>query len=286
MSYKRVISLIMSIGLLVGLMSISVYAEGGSLKEVIEGQESSQSTTGSQEAAPTQPQQTQPNVGYDGNKQFLDELQDAGHVDMNNTLPGMDIAKSTISAVTGFAINILSYALTCLLTLRVVLDLVFIAIPFSRSLLSNGFMGNGQAGAGGMPNNSMGGMGGMGGYGGMGSMGGYGGMGGYGSRYGGMNSMGGMGGMGQQTAMNNQGNSLHNIQFVSNAALNAVAAESQLGPDGKPVNAFKAYTKDMFVVLVTVPVLLVLAISGALLDLGFVIGNAVSSALGKLGSMI
>ena len=75
--------------------------------------------------------------------------------------------------------------------------------------------------------------------------------------------MGGMQGqMGAQPAMGR-------IQWVSNAALNAAAAESVVGPDGKAVSPFKAYMKDMTVVLVITPVLLVLAISGALTDLGF-----------------
>lgn len=76
------------------------------------------------------------------------------------------------------------------------------------------------------------------------------------------------------------------IQWVSNAALNAVAAESSVDPQtGKAVSPFKLYVKDMAVTLVAVPILLVLAITGALTNLGFLIGKAVAAAVGKLGGM-
>ena len=40
------------------------------------------------------------------------------------------------------------------------------------------------------------------------------------------------------------------------------------------------YAKDMAVVLVITPVLIVLSISGAFTDLGFVIGNSLTSFIG------
>jgi len=164
------------------------------------------------------------------------------------------------------------------------LDLLFIAIPFSRGLLANGYAGNAQAGGG------AGMQGGMGGMGGMGSMGG---MGGFGMNRGGFgyNRMGAMGGMsggmaGGPAGANQQDTMVGRIQWVSNAALNAVAAESSVDPQtGKAVSPFKIYVKDMAVTLVAVPVLLVLAITGALTNLGFLIGKAVAAAIGKIGGM-
>ena len=153
-------------------------------------------------------------------------------------------------------------------------------------------MGNAQVGAGGMPNSQM--QGGMAG--GMGGM--QGGMGGMGmSRYGGMGGMGmnrGMGGMaGGMGAMNNQmagasqqPNMTGRIQWVSNAALNAVAGENIPGPDGRAVSPFKLYVKDMTVVLVITPILLVLAMTGTLTNLGFLLGDAIAKGIAGVGSMI
>lgn len=205
-------------------------------------------------------------------------------------VPGIAQINKGIYTVTAFIVQILAYGLTALLSARVLIDIVFIAIPFSRSILSNGYSGNPQAGAGGVPNQQMGGMGGMGAMGGMGGMGGYGGSYGnrYGGGYGGMGGMNrGMGAMGAQAPVQNGAlGRIGEIQWVSNAALNAVAAESTVGPDGKSVNAFKPYMKSMIVLLIIVPVLLTLATTGALTDLGFLIGKAVAASVGKLGNML
>jgi len=107
--------------------------------------------------------------------------------------------------------------------------------------------------------------------------------------HGGMAGMhGGMAGMhggmvggamqGNQMAMQNQP-ARGRIQWVSNAALNAVATESTVGPDGKANGPFKTYIKDMVVVLVLTPVLLVLAFTGVLADLGFVIGMGLETII-------
>jgi cytochrome c oxidase assembly factor CtaG len=83
---------------------------------------------------------------------------------------------------------------------------------------------------------------------------------------------------GNQMAMQNQP-ARGRIQWVSNAALNAVATESTVGPDGKANGPFKTYIKDMVVVLVLTPVLLVLALTGVLADLGFVIGMGLETII-------
>lgn len=178
--------------------------------------------------------------------------------------------------------QIIAYALTIMLTLRTLIDLTYIAIPFTRGFLANGFGGSAQAGGGAAGNMARGGMG-MSRYG-----GGYGGMGmsSYGGGYGGYggNRMGGM--AGNPGMANQQGTMTGRIQWVSDAALNAVAAGTSVDQNGKAVSPFKQYAKDMAVTLVAVPILLVLALTGAMTDLGFVIGKAIAAALGKLGGMI
>jgi hypothetical protein len=126
----------------------------------------------------------------------------------------------------------------------------------------------------------MGGMNGMSGGMGGGFGGGMGGFGGGMNRGGmgmGMSGMGGMGGQQQQGAG-------LKIQWVSNAALNAVASESTPGPNG-PQNAFKIYAKDMIIVLVITPIFLVLAVTGALTNLGFVLGDALVDFIAGFGNL-
>lgn len=190
-----------------------------------------------------------------------------------------------------YVVQILSYVATFGLTLRVVLDLIYIGLPFLRKTLANGHIGNPQAGAGGLPQQPgmMGGLGGMGGgLGGFGGMGGFGGIGGFGMNRGyGMGSpMYGNPMMGAGMGAAQQPGLFGNIQWVSNAALNATAGESTLGPDGKPVNPLKMYAKDMVIVLVITPIMLILAVSGALTQLGLLIGGAIAGAISNIGGSI
>lgn len=219
-----------------------------------------------------------------GNSEYLEEMK--GATDLSEASAGATKLNNGIKKVASFIIQVLSYFATACLVIRVLLDVVYIILPFTRSFLSNGYAGNPQANGGGMQQPGMGGMGmGMGSMG-MGGMG----MGGYGSsRYGmggmGMGSMG-MGGM--QQGMNQPGASpaMGRIQWVSTAALNAAAAEAVVGPNGKAVSPLKAYAKDMIVVLILTPIFLVLAITGALTDLGFLIGEMLANAISNIGGMI
>lgn len=235
------------------------------------------------EVQQNQPVQQEQNVQTPGstanysNKDLISSVQDA--IDLSEVSPGAQKINKGINKVASFIVQVIAYLITAGLVVRIVLDLCYIGLPFTRSFLANGYQGNSQAGAGGMPNQGM--MGGMNGgmNGGMG-MGGYGMHGGYG-----MNRMGGMGMGGMQGQMGAQP-AMGRIQWVSNAALNAAAAESVVGPDGKAVSPFKAYMKDMTVVLVITPVLLVLAISGALTDLGFLLGDLLANAIEGIGGML
>ena len=114
--------------------------------------------------------------------------------------------------------------------------------------------------------------------------------GGYGMRggmgMGGMNGMGAMGGMGMQGSAPGASAAMGRVQWVSTTALNAAAAEQVVGPDGKPMSPLKTYAKDMVVVLVITPILLTLAITGVLTDLGFLIGKLLTDAIANIGQMI
>jgi len=217
---------------------------------------------------------------YNKNKGFIDGLNKAA--DVSTEVEGVANVTARAKKAVAFVVQIIAYLITILLALRVVLDLMYIALPFTRTFLGNGYMGNAQAGAGGIPNSmSMGGMGGMG-------------MGGMGGRYGGGMGMGmgmnpGMaGGMnaGMGMGAGQQPNVTGRIQWASNAALNAVAGENIVGPDGKAVSPFKLYIKDTIVVLILVPILITLAVTGALTSLGFVIAQVVVDGIAKIGSMI
>ncbi len=216
----------------------------------------------------------------DDSNSFIDDLGGSARLDTNNQ--DVQKAASGMKRIVGFVIQILSYVLTFGLVLRVVLDLIYIGVPFSRSLLGGGRMGVAQNA--GMQQPGMGGMGGFGG--GLGGFGGGFGGGGFGggfNRFGGMGGMG-MGGMQQPGMMGQQQPGMMNkIHWVSNAAVNAVAAETAIGPDGKTASPLKLYAKDMIIVLIITPIMLVLAVSGALVDFGFLIGDILTKAIDSVG---
>lgn len=223
--------------------------------------------------------------GSNGTYNQVDDLRDA--TNLNESSEGAKKINQGIKSIASFVVQVLAYAVTALLVLRVLLDLAYIALPFTRSFLANGYGGNAQAGGGGTGMTGMGTpMGGMG----MGGMG----MGGMGMNRGmgmGMNSMGGMGmnGMGMggmQQSQPGASPAMGRVQLVSNPALNAVAAETVVGPDGKAISPIKMYAKDMIVILILAPTFLVLAITGSLTNLGLLIGDMLSSAISNIGTMV
>lgn len=218
-------------------------------------------------------------------REFINNLQ--GATDMTGESETVEKAAQPMVRIVSIIVQIICYVITAGMALRVALDLCYIALPFTRTFLANGHVGNPQAGTpGGMNGMNQGmGMGGMG-MGGMG-MGSYGGMGfggygrGMGMGMGGM-GMGGMRGMSSPGSFD-QGSASGSIQWVSTAALNAVASEATVDQQtGKPGSAFKIYVKDMSVVLILTPILLVLAISGTLTNLGFLIGDILCNTISKL----
>lgn len=256
---KKIISL-----LVVFLICSTIVAFGEpSLEEVINSTENqvqaqedvSKTDTNEQEAV------SKPDI-YNENKSFIEGLQ--GSANVSAEIEGVSNITSGAKTVVAFIVQVLSYLITILLALRIVMDLAFIALPFTRSFMGNGYIGNAQAGAGGLPN----------------SLG-----------MAGMNRMGSMGGMGMQGAMalnspQQQPNASGRVQLVSNAALNAVAGENTVGTDGKAVSPFELYIKDMVVVLVIVPILITLAVTGALTNLGFAIAQLLVDGISKIGQTI
>ncbi len=180
------------------------------------------------------------------NQDFIDGLTEAGNLASAN-VEGAEKVTDGVKYIAAWIFQVASYTLMCLLAIRVLLDLVYIGIPFSRVFLNKGTGANqsDQYGAEGL-------------------------------RAGMMNSPGGMNqGMNRTT-----GNEQSRVQWVSNAALNAVANE------GTGTSPFKVYIKDMAVMLVLVPVLITLAATGALTSLGLVIGEIMVEAIQSLNNLI
>lgn len=287
---KKVLLTVLTSVMLLTLPVATVHAS--SLDDVVNGttQESNETAAGQSNESNSSVSSSQSSSSYTSADEYIENTKNAADLTSVDT-KGADKVNEGIRTVAAFIVRILSYFLTAFLVVRVILDLVYIALPFTRSILSNGYAGNPAAGGSGMGMQQPG-MGGMGspmggmGMGGMG-MGGMGMRGGYGMNRMGMGGMGGMGmnGMGAQGQMG-ASPAMGRVQWISSAALNAVAAEQMPGPDGKPQSALKAYAKDMMVVLIITPVLLTLAITGVLTNLGFLIGDIIAKGITSIGGMI
>ena len=145
---------------------------------------------------------------------------------------------SMIYKTQSFIVQIIAYALTVMLTLRTLFDLMYIAIPFSRSPIDR---------ISGIQGGSMNGMGTMGGQ-----------------------SFGGQSGQFNQPPAATSGAT--KVQLISDEARAAIQSP----------HVFRTYAKSMTVTLIATTVMLVLALTGALTDLGFLIGKALTVALGKV----
>lgn len=276
---KKVLLTLLTSIMLLTLPVTTVYAS--SLDDVVSGTSQESSSDSSSDSSSVSSSKSKIPMTAD---EYIANTKDAADL-TNVDTKGASKVNEGIKTVAAFIVKILSYFLTAFLVVRVLLDLVYIALPFTRSMLSNGYAGNAAAGGSGM--GGMGGMGSpMGGMGGMG-MGGMGmGMrGGYGMNRMGMGGMG-MGGAGMGGSQMGASPAMGRVQLVSTAALNSVASENMPGPDGRPQSALKAYAKDMAVTLVITPVLLVLAITGVLSNLGFLLGDVIARGIASIGNMI
>lgn len=274
---KRICSLV-----LVGLMSLSlampVFAGTPSLDDVVAGQSVTETTIASDE---TEKSSSAKKSNNENTNSLVNVLRDS--TDLSQVTDETAEFARTANSIGSKIFQYLSVLVSVGVLVMVGVDMVFITLPFTRKYLANGYMGNpggvdpnqnpGLAGGG-----MQGGMPGMGMGGGYGSrMGGMGMGGGYGSRMGGMgmaNPMAGRGGMmGEQAAMQNQP-ALGRVQWVSNAALNAIASESASNQI-----ALIGYIKSMSVTIVLASIILVLASTGVLGTLGAAIGSKISGFL-------
>jgi len=200
-------------------------------------------------------------VDVEGNKKsVLDMLEKS--VDLSEENEQATKAGAVIEQIAGLVVQILSYVLTAGLTVRVVADLIYIGLPFTRGILAKGQTGT--------------------------PTGGY-------NQYNSMNSFGSgyssfgsspMRSMGMGMQSKPSGLSKGRLQIVSKAAINAVASEDAPGPNGEHRSAFKIYSKDMIIVLVATPILLTLAMTGILAKFGFAIGKVLVGVVTKLISSI
>lgn len=279
------------------LSPITAYAVGENppgLSDVIKGQQQTEQPVTQETTTPEAPvQNTQPEQQPTQQpKQSTTEPYNGGLVDVGG-MSGKDLAsysgisqdpeaqnavQSTLGQIMGWVVPILVGTIFAVLTLRVLLDILYIVAPFIRPKLAPGVQGDQMAEnqMGGGMQYGMGGAGGMGMAGGMmgaggmagGMAGGYGGYGGYGRR-GRRGMAGGMAG----------GVPVGGTQWVSETAIAAVMAGNQIGPNGKPNNPFIFYLKGMVVPLVLIPVMLVLLLSGVLTQVGFYIGDLITNVI-------
>ena len=142
--------------------------------------------------------------------------------------------------------------------LMIGIDMVFIMLPFSRSFLANGYEGRAVAGS-----NSQSGLGLASGM----------------NEMHDMNSRNPLAGRGMMNYGNqlNQTPSSGRVQYVSNAALNALAAEK-----GNNKLALLEYIQNMSITIILSGVILVLAGTGILGSLGLAIGSKLTSLLKSL----
>lgn len=183
---------------------------------------------------------------------FINGLGESGKIGLQQNETTEKIAKALKAIVTPI-VQLLSHLIVIGLVVRVILDLIYIVIPFSRKLLLygqnieiSGNMGVGDMGNGGHPTASQ-----------MIAM---------------SNGQNALGGQGEASRSNK-------VQIISNAAIRAVQGE-QSGQ-----SAFRYYFKDMLIVMVVTPILLVLALTGVLMDLGFILGDAICGLIASIGAM-
>lgn len=178
-------------------------------------------------------------------EQFSNSLSDSTNF-TGETYETTKQVSNKINSIVAPLIQIVVYLIMVMMILRVILDIIYIVFPPSRAFLSNGRTGN-PLSQGTMTGNTTGGM------------------------YSGANNMM----MQQETNPSNASN----IQWVSQAAMNAVASESVQGPNGKASNPLKVYAKDEIVLFITVPILLILAVTGILSKLGFALASLISGII-------
>ena len=232
-----------------------IYVDAGSLDSLIEENE----VVAEQETEEqTQPLQEQEDTGDTvSSDEFVEGLKEASDLSTPDTRA--NAVNSALRSVASLTVQVLALAVTVFIVVRIMLDLLYIAIPMTRNALSRGASVQGGT----TPSLGSGFSGGVPGV-----------KGGMPSRY-----SGGMtGSMGQQQ---NAGSPI-----VSNSAMMAVASETTPGPDGKTKGSYSTYLKAISKELVIVPVIIVLVATGTLQSLGYLLADVVVKLIGSIGNMI
>ncbi len=209
---------------------------------------------------------------------FIDDMNKTSNL-LEPDIEATEGINSYVKTVAAWIVQVLSYVIVAFLSVGIIIDLAYIALPFTRVYLANGYVGQAQRST----SNSM-----------MTNQRPYGSYGMNNGLYGGqMQAQGNMynGQMAAQNAVTNRNSSIvGNVQLVSNAALNAVSSESVVQADGKTDSPYKYYFKHMTVTLIIVPVLILLSATGVLTQLGFAIGDllmrVITGISGKIGNLM
>ena len=219
---------------------------GLSLDEVIANNKQEQSEQQDETTPTVQTNEEDNQQDYVSADDFINGLGESGKIGLQQNETTEKIATALKVIVTPI-VQILSHLIVIGLVVRVIIDLIYIVIPFSRKLLLNGHTETGGNNNGGYPTASQ-----------MMTM---------------SNGQNALGGQGEASRSNK-------VQIISNAAIRAVQGEQS----GQSV--FRYYFKDMLVVMVVTPILLVLTLTGVLMDLGFILGDAICGLIVSLGAMV
>lgn len=231
---KKLISLLIcSILLFCGTVVVAYGADknsgAGSLSEVVE-QATSDNATEAEQGEPDEKTDI-----TEKNNDFIAGLNEVSDLTNINIKESEAITKE-LRTIAAFIVQIISYFIIVMMSVRVMVDLLYITITPMRAILGNGYSGNS--------------------------------------------------GQSQMVGMRQAVQKAYNIQFVSNAALNAVAAASIVGPNGASPNPLKLYFKDMVILMILTPVLIVLAATGVLTQIGFLVADIVVSLITKAAAAI
>ena len=299
---RKVTRHIIALGLSLGLACMSTMAfatESRTLDEIVNGTsttttqtQTTQTTNNytsnqSQTSQNTDSSQVQTDTSSDGKilsstqreaKEFVNSLSNAS--DMTVMTDTAQRAAAPLQKIVTIVVQVISYVLVLGLTLRVAFDLVYIVLPWFRGILG----GNSPGGAGqGMPQQGQGF--GNSGFGGAGFGGaGFGARPGFGSPGFGNSGFGspGIGAPGAQQGMQ----PTRGIKLVSDAAIAAVIASQTPGPDGSFQSPFRIYVKDMAFVCILTPIMLILAMTGALTTLGLHLGSLLAGLISNISASL
>jgi hypothetical protein len=274
---RKIAAFIVVLICVMNLFAIATFAsDGQTLDEIVSGSGSSESSSGSGSGGGN-------SSGTGDNRKDVQDDSSAiagvyGSTDLSEPVEGLDGAKTAMVRAAATIVQIVSMFVVVGFAVTVALDICYIAVPFSRKWLCNGYSGqaNNQTPQNGM-NNAMGSMGsgyGVGGYG----AGGYGyGGGSYGNSMANNMSQNMMAQQNMQ-GMNQTQMQAYKVQFISNAALDAVAMENVVDQQtGKATNPYAHYFTQKVIAILFIGVILVLNMTGSLMRISIMVGNALSN---------